>query len=139
VKVILRIGLLGVLICAAWAAAAWASPYQPASGTWAATGQTGDGCFVLSLDGTFAGTGILCPEDANGKVNYIHFTGVVGDRRGTALFKDVDFRPNGKELFTLKDGTGGLEGLHGQGVVRAYDPANPYAGTYEGRIHFDPR
>ena len=152
-------GIALLVLSLALVPAAHASTPIQAAGTWSATAtseavvRTPDGNTVISLaftetytgtySGTRVGTGTLMihPDGTVNAQTTGTFSGSVAGIVGTILHDDecsgtlASFTCNTVDT----DGTGGLAGVHGEGiVVGAATGAVTFAGTYSGQVHFAP-
>ena len=126
----LSVALLLTLVMALPTAA---STPVPGSGTYAFAGLVDD-CILLDVSGTLEGQATVCQRGRSG-TDQASFEGTIhlgdSDYDGTAR---IGFSKT--DRFVVLGGSGGLRGLHGQGL--ATDDASGLAGTYSGRFHFDP-
>jgi hypothetical protein len=106
-------------------------------------GYTNDVTFVGDFSGMSHVAGVLTvrPDGSGLFHETATFTGSVLGRAGTysennegTINSDGTFQGRG----TIKDGTGGLAGIHGEWTFQSVSPIDPNTATYSGQVHFDP-
>ena len=135
-------GLIILVVALAGVSTAYATPPTTVTGDWSVSNVAWgpDGEFIPTIALTGALEGEFTHGFENGRADHIEFVGCVGGVYGSFKAITLAFHNSIEARMVVKQGSGGLQNLRGQGsaTITGVDDRGLLVGEYEMDIHFDP-